>query len=259
MNFRVEIPIYRGPLDLLLYLVRKHELSIADIPIALVTNQYLQYLEILKALDVNSVADFLELASTLIEIKSKVVLPQQEEADEQVIEDPRDELVSRLLEYKRFKDAASLLEDHGQEWQQRFHRIADDLPPRRVDPADQPINEVELWDLVSALNRLLRDNKSIQPTNIVYDDTPIQVHMAHLHRQLVEHGKIQFHDVFPSDAAKMTIIGIFLALLELIRNYHVSAEQADGDPQIWISTREGFQTDVEFEDVDDYAPGKNPA
>ncbi|PQO44819.1 segregation and condensation protein A [Blastopirellula marina] len=256
MSFRVEIPIYRGPLDLLLYLVRKHELDIVNIPIAQVTQQYLSYLEILKAMDVNSVADFLEMASTLIEIKSKLVLPQQEDTDEEAIDDPREQLVERLLEYKRFKDASSLLEDQGRSWQRRFARIADDLPPRRIDVADQPINEVELWDLVSALNRLLRDNKAAQPTNIVYDDTPIRVHMKQVHQRLVTEGKVRFSTLFPADAAKTRIIGIFLALLELIRHYNVLAHQDDDDPEIWITAGEGFQTEVQFEDVDEYESGK---
>lgn len=256
MNFRVEIPIYRGPLDLLLYLVRKHELDIVDIPIAQVTQQYLQYLDILKAMDVNSVADFLEMASTLIEIKSKLVLPQQEAADEETIDDPREQLVERLLEYKRFKDAASLLDDQGRHWQRRFHRMADDLPPRRIDPADQPINEVELWDLVSALNRLLRDNKAVQPTNIVYDDTPIRVHMKYVHGRIVAEEKVRFHTLFSQDATKTRIIGIFLALLELIRHYNVLAHQEDGTTDIWITAGEGFQAEVQFEDVevDEYKP-----
>ncbi|MFN3149053.1 segregation and condensation protein A [Bremerella sp.] len=256
MNFRVEIPIYRGPLDLLLYLVRKHELDIVDIPIAQVTQQYLAYLDILKAMDVNSVADFLEMASTLIEIKSKLVLPQVEDSDEEAIDDPREQLVERLLEYKRFKDAASLLEDQGRNWQRRFTRIADDLPPRKVDMADQPINEVELWDLVSALNRLLKDSKAQQPTNIVYDDTPIRVHMKALHQRIVQEGKVRFHTLFPPDAAKSRIIGIFLALLELIRHYNTLAHQDEGESEIWITAGEGFAAEVQFEDVDEYEPGK---
>lgn len=256
MNFRVEIPIYRGPLDLLLYLVRKHELDIVNIPIAQVTQQYLAYLDILKAMDVNSVADFLEMASTLIEIKSKLVLPQVEDADEETIDDPREQLVERLLEYKRFKDASSLLEDQGRNWQRRFTRIADDLPPRKVDMADQPINEVELWDLVSALNRLLKDNKAQQPTNIVYDDTPIRVHMKAVHERIVQEGKVRFHTLFPPEAAKSRIIGIFLALLELIRHYNTLAHQDEGESEIWLTAGEGFSAKVQFEDVDEYEPGK---
>jgi len=255
MNFRVEIPTYRGPLDLLLYLVRKHELDIVDIPIAKVTRQYLEYLEILQALDVNGVADFLELASTLIEIKSKLVLPTQEEADEQVLDDPRDQLVTRLLEYKRFKDAASLLEDRGRAWQQRFRRMVDDLPPRKIDPAEQPIDEVELWDLVSALNRLLRDNRSVQPTNIVYDDTPIEVYMSDIHQRLATHGEVRFLSLFEKSTEKTKIVGIFLALLELIRNFGVAAQQNDGDQEIWLTPGQNFQKDAAFEKVKDYDHG----
>ena len=108
MDFRVDLSIFRGPLDLLLYLVRKHEVDICDIPIAEVTDQYLEYLAVLEKLDVNAVGDFLALASTLIEIKSQQVLPRNDEVDE-TIEDPRHELVQRLLEYKQFRDAATTL------------------------------------------------------------------------------------------------------------------------------------------------------
>ena len=110
MNFRVDLETYRGPLDLLLYLVRKHEVDVLDIPIALITRQYLEYLEILESLDVDSVGDFLEMASTLVEIKSRLALPNTCE-EEETLEDPRNQLVEQLLEYKKYKDAASMLED----------------------------------------------------------------------------------------------------------------------------------------------------
>src|SRR5687767_3138842 len=107
MDFRVQLDLFRGPLDLLLYLVRKHELDVCDLPIALVTEQYLAHLEVLEQLDVNDVGDFLEVASTLIEIKSQLVLPRADEKAE-AWDDPRDQLVERLLEYKKYKDAASI-------------------------------------------------------------------------------------------------------------------------------------------------------
>ncbi len=112
MSFRVALDIFRGPLDLLLYLVRKHELDILDIPVATIAQQFLAYLEVLQELDVNAVGDFIEMASTLLEIKSRLALPAGEEESEEV-EDPRGELVERLLEYKKFRDAASLLEEQG--------------------------------------------------------------------------------------------------------------------------------------------------
>ena len=113
--------MFRGPLDLLLYLVRKHELDIMDIPVAMVTEQYLSYLEILEELDVDEVGDFIEVASLLIEIKSRMVLPRDEDEQETPLQDdPRDELVARLLEYKKYKDAASILDESGRDWQQRY-------------------------------------------------------------------------------------------------------------------------------------------
>ena len=119
MEFRVDLDTYRGPLDLLLYLVRKHEVDVMDIPIALITQQYLEYLEVLEALDVNAVGEFLEMASTLVEIKSRLVLPHGDE-DEAPLEDPRNQLVEQLLEYKKYKDAASMLEERSRQWQKHY-------------------------------------------------------------------------------------------------------------------------------------------
>ncbi len=119
MNFYVDLDTYRGPLDLLLYLVRKHEVDVMDVRIALVTQQYLEYLEVLEALDVDAVGEFLEMASTLVEIKSRLALPHSSD-DEQPLEDPRNQLVEQLLEYKKYKDAASMLEERSRQWQKHF-------------------------------------------------------------------------------------------------------------------------------------------
>ncbi len=126
-DFRVDLSVFRGPLDLLLYLVRKHEVEITDIPIAAITDQYLQYLAVLEQLDVNMVGDFLAVASLLIEIKSQQVLPRSDEVEGE-LEDPRQELVRRLLEYKKYRDAASMLEERSRDWQQRYPRLGSDLP-----------------------------------------------------------------------------------------------------------------------------------
>ena len=126
MDFRVDLGVFRGPMDLLLYLVRKHELEIVDIPIAEIAEQYLQYIAVLEQLDVDAVGDFLALAATLIEIKSQQVLPRSDEIDEE-IDDPRAELVARLLEYKKYRDAASVLEEQSRRWQQQYARLGSDL------------------------------------------------------------------------------------------------------------------------------------
>jgi segregation and condensation protein A len=251
MDFRVQLDTFRGPLDLLLYLVRKHEVDASNLPIALITEQYLAHLEVLEQLDVNAVGDFLELASTLIEIKSQLVLPRGDEVTDPW-DDPREELVQRLLEYKKYKDAASLLDERSRDWQQHYPRLAGDLPPRHVDPAGQPIQEVELWDLVSALGRILRDSEATRPQAIVYDDTPIQVYMQRIHHKLATHQRTAFSEMFEPGMHKSAIVGVFLAVLELVRHHHVIAEQSREHGEIWIVPGDGFDPAHEIAAADDY-------
>lgn len=251
MSFRVALDIFRGPLDLLLYLVRKHELDILDIPVATITQQFLEYLEVLQELDVNAVGDFIEMASTLLEIKSRMALPAGEEEAEEV-EDPREELVERLLEYKKFRDAASLLEEQGRAWQEHLPRLANDLPPRRIDPAGQPIQEVELWDLVSAFGRIVRDSRATTSPSIVYDDTPIHVYMQRLHQRLVQDRRAAFSQMFYPGMHKTAMIGVFLSILELVRHHSVRTQQEDGHGEIWILPGEAFSETLDVSNVDTY-------
>lgn len=233
MSFRIDLEVFRGPLDLLLYLVRKHEVEIVDIPIATITDQYLEHLAVVEQLDVNSVGDFLEMASTLIEIKSRTVLPRGGEEDE-TVETARQDLVRRLLEYKQFKDAASMLEERSRAWQERFPRLASSQPPRGRELAEEPIQELELWDLVSAFGRIMRDYHVATPSNIVYDDTPIHVYMSRIHDRLKHAGRLAFGDLFEPGMHKSSLIGMFLAVLELIRHHGVRAEQPELHAEIWL-------------------------
>ncbi len=233
MDFRVDLNVFRGPLDLLLYLVRKHEVEICDIPVAMITDQYLAYLAVLEQLDVNAVGDFLALASTLIEIKSQQVLPRADEIQDE-IEDPRQELVRRLLEYKQYRDTASMLEERSRNWQQHYPRLGSDLPPRERNLAEEPIHEVELWDLVSAFGRIIRDTEAARPSSIVYDDTPIHVYMSRIHARLVQQGQLAFSGLFEPGMHKSTLAGIFLAVLELVCHGQVRVEQNDLFGEIWI-------------------------
>src|SRR5689334_19022022 len=184
MRFRVQLDMFAGPLDLLLYLVKKHELEVLEIPIAAVAEQYLEILAVLEQIDVDSVGDFLEVATQLMEIKSRLMLPRHEEIEEEPVDDPRHELVARLLEYKRYKEAASQLEDRARDWQLRFERRVNDLDDEPRGLADEPIGEVELWDLVSAFSRVMREKAAPKPAKIRYDDTPIEVHMERIKMQV---------------------------------------------------------------------------
>jgi len=238
MSFRVELDIFRGPLDLMLYLVRKVELDVSDIALSAVTQQFLEYLAILEQIDVDAVGDFLEVASSLIEIKSRAVLPGEEEVAEE-LEDPRQDLVRRLLEYKQYRDAASMLDERSREWCERYPRMATDVPTRSLSPDERPIQEVELWDLVSAFGRVLKEkHASAGPESIRYDETPIHVYMQRIDERLRRNGRVAFTEFFDTSVHKSALVGMFLAVLELVRHHHALAAQPELFGEIWLEPGE---------------------
>jgi segregation and condensation protein A len=234
MRFRVQLDTFAGPLDLLLYLVRKHELDVLEVPIARVADQYLEILTVIEQIDVDAVGDFLDLATRLMELKARMMLPRQEEAEEQEIEESRQDLVARLLEYKRYKDAASQLEDRQRQWQLRFARRVNDLDDGPRDPADQPIQEVELWDLVSAFSRVMRERAAPKPARIRHDEAPIEVYMQQIADRLAAAPRLAFAEIFPPEGSKGKLVGLFLALLELMRHGRARVEQAELFGNIWV-------------------------
>src|SRR5262245_21673924 len=236
MDYCVELDAFSGPLDLLLYLVRHQEVDILNLPIAEITARFLEFVEVLQVLDLDLIGDFVVMASSLIEIKSRVALPGPEEPPELVApdEDPRADLVRQLLEYKRFKDATRLLEEQAAEWQQRYPRLSDDRPRGGNDPSRDLIKEVELWDLVSALSRVLRKNTESGPGTVVYDDTPIGVYAERIRLRVLAEQRVPFSSFFMGTNSRSRIIGIFLALLELLRHHRFRAEQPQDYHEIWI-------------------------
>ncbi|HPP52282.1 MAG TPA: segregation/condensation protein A, partial [Thermoguttaceae bacterium] len=126
------------------------------------------------------------------------------------------------------------LEERARQWQQRFPRLSRDWDPQEKDPAEQPIHEVELWDLVSAFGRILRESEANQPSSIIYDETPIQVYMARIVERLSVRGHLAFNDLFEPGMHKSTLIGIFLAVLELVRHKQVLLEQNQLFGEIWL-------------------------
>ena len=252
MAFRIDLPAYRGPLDLLLYLVRRHEVALTDMPLAKIVDQYVEYIEILKELDLGDVGDFISLASTLVEMKSQAVLPKVvEEEDEDEIVDPQSELVQRLLQYKEIRDAAAILDEMGSRWQQRYQRMSDDLPTRRVDPGDQPIVDLEIWDLVSAFGRIMREAGGPPQTEVVYDDTPIHVYMQKIHKRLKAQPKIPLVDMVSGGVHKSSVIGWFLATLELTRHHGAAVEQ-DQNGDIVIVRTANYSDDLNVNEIDNY-------
>jgi segregation and condensation protein A len=232
MDYRVELETFQGPLDLLLYLVKRNEVDVRDIPIAKVAEQFLDYLNVLQLIDVEWAGDFLVMAATLMEIKSRLLLPQTEE-DKGGEDDPRLELVRQLLEYKKYKDAAAALEGQAERQLAKLPRQV--TVTHRLDPAHQPLQRVELWDLVSAFGRLMRETLALQPKQIVMDETPMHVHMDGILARLRERQRIPFSDVFTPPHTRGRLLGLFLALLELIRASSIVAEQPEIFGDIWLT------------------------
>lgn len=254
MSFRVELAVYNGPIDLLLYLARRQEVSLMEVSLAKVIDQYGEYLEILQELDLSDIGDFLDLASTLVELKSQAVLPKSveetEQADQQ-IDDPQSELVERLLQYKEIRDAASVLDEMAGRWQMRYERMSDDLPRRRVDPGDQPIADLEIWDLVSAFGRIMREAAGPPQTEVIYDDTPIHVYMKQIHLRLAGHPRVALMDLVDAGVHKSALIGWFLATLELTRHHGAAVEEDESGDIVIVKTGD-YSDSLSVNEVDNY-------
>jgi segregation and condensation protein A len=232
MDYQVDLDVFRGPLDLLLFLVKRHEVDICDIPIARVAEQFLEYLRVMELIDVERAGDFLVMAATLMEIKSKMLLPRGEEVTEEEA-DPRLELVRQLIEYKKFKDAAALLEAQAERQLSRLPRQPAEQPAE-PDPAQQPLRQVELWDLVSAFGRLMRETLALQPQQITVDQTPVHVYMESILERLKNAGRVTFSELFTPPHNRGRLVGLFLAVLELIKGRQVVAEQPESYGEIWM-------------------------
>lgn len=242
-TYRIDLQdLFSGPLDLLLFLVRKHELDILDISLSQIITQFQDYLEVLELIDFDMAADFVVIASTLTEIKSRLVLIRttpEEEEEEEVETDfdanaPNEGLVEKLLEYKRLKDAAQLLQDQALGWQDRYPRLADERPDTKRSPADDFIKDVEVWDLVGTFARIVRKRQSNDVTRLHFDATPVHLYVEQIGKKVRAEGKVLFQSLFEQTADKSQIIGMFLAVLELVRHHKFRALQMVDYGEIWI-------------------------
>lgn len=236
MDYQVELDSFRGPLDLLLYLVKKNEVDLCDIPIAVIAEQFRSYLDFLEWIDVEWAGEFLVMSATLMEMKSKMLLPRNETETEETA-DPRVELVKQLIEYKKFKDATKILDERAEIQVARMPRSPVDKY-QSVSADRQPIRPVELWDLVSAFGRLLQETSAVKPKAIVMDDTPIHIHMERILERLQQVRQIPFRELFQPPYTRGRLLGLFLALLELIKGRRITAAQPEVFGEITLSLLE---------------------
>ena len=247
MDYRVELDVFNGPMDLLLYLIKRDELDILDIPIARITESYFGYLQQMRqasrdhGFDINLAGDFLVMAATLMEIKSAMLLPRQveEAADPNSaaaeLADPRYTLVQQLLEYKRFKDSAALLEQKQQIHENRFRRVPAFRDESSNEPPPLDLEEVQIWDLLQAFTSLMSElGRRPKFHEVVYDDTPIDLHAADIEDRVTREGKLTLRQLFVARKSRSEMIGVFLALLELIREKRILAQQPEDGGEIEI-------------------------
>lgn len=224
MDYRVRLDSFEGPMDLLLHLVKREELDILDISIGKVADQFKDYLEVIQLLDLGFAGEFLVLASKLMEIKSELLLPRQD-AKPQKEGGDRNEIVRQLMEYRKYKEAVELLNEHAETNLQKVPRLALDTPVAARPGFEKPIQEVEIWDLVSAFGRIMRETMAGQTQEIVVDVTPMEVYVDEICERLATIPKMAFRDLFTPPMHKMRLIGIFLAILELIKKHSIQAIQ----------------------------------
>lgn len=227
-DYRVNLEIFAGPLDLLLYLVRKEEVDIYDIPIAGITDQYIRYIEMLKSLDVDLAGDFLVMAATLMQIKSAMLLPKTDpdNLQDNTQDDPRSELIRQLLEYKKFKDAANLLDAAADEHKERFNRSAAIIEQLKGESEPEiDIEQVSIWDLLEAFDSICKAVGNVGDISHISDDTPIDLYQIEILHRLQTEGPLTFERLFEAGTNRVVMIGLFLALLELVREKLVWAEQ----------------------------------
>lgn len=230
---KVRLDIFEGPLDLLLYLIKKEHLNIYDIPIAKVIEQYLQFLELMKLLDINLASEYLVTAANLISIKSKMILPREEEPQEEE-EDPRDELVRKLLEYEKFKEAAEFLRDKEIERNRYFKRPALDSEPGEV------YIEASIFDLISAFKSALKEIPKEIFFEVVKDEFTVEDKIHDLLHLLLVKEKVSLEELFSSAKSKLEIVVTFLAILELIKLKEIAAIQEELFGSILIARRDSI-------------------
>lgn len=231
-SYTIKIPVFEGPFDLLLHLIRENKIDIYDIPIALITSQYLNYIEIMKELNLEIAGEFIVMAATLIYIKSRMLLPPDEEIPPEEIEDPRTELVQRLLEYQKFKEAAISLRNREEEWMKIFRK--ETLSESDAEEEEELyLFDLSLFDLLDAFKKIL-DKAPPEVISITKETLTVKDRMAFIMEIIEGNEAVRFEDFFRDRVTRMQLIITFIALLELIRLGLIRAYQEKAFGNIWI-------------------------
>lgn len=231
-SFHFKLPVFEGPLDLLLHLIKNQKIDIYDIPIVQITRQYMEYIEMLKELDLEIAGEFLVMAATLIHVKSKMLLPPDIAEKEEPAEDPRAELVQRLLEYQSLKDSSEHLRKREEIWKYVFRRGVPDQGDLELEP-EPVLFDANVFDLISAFKKLL-EKAPEQTLEITRETLTITDRINYIVERTENEDGVRFEDLFEGGYTKLTLIVTFLALLEVVRLGLVKTYQEKSFGQIWL-------------------------
>lgn len=246
-DYKVMLDVFEGPLDLLLYLIKRNEVDIHDIPIEVITRQYMEYLDLLRMLDLTIAGEFLVVAATLMMMKSRLLLPVEdrpEMEEEEEEDDPRWDLIRQLVEYKKFKDAAIFLEDLEERQVNVFVREGDGV--LLGSEPDVALRDVGIFDLITAFNEALSNAPQETLREIVADRYTVADRMDYLMTQMRTHGHLSLTTVFSEMQSRAEIITVFLAVLELIKLKQTQAQQEG----VFGEIRLILSTDVEVTEIE---------
>jgi segregation and condensation protein A len=238
-EYRVRFEVFEGPLDLLLYLIRKEEVDIYEVNLTHIATEFVAYLDIMRELDLDIAGEFLVMAATLMLIKSRELLPRDQRPDDQgaeddALEDPRWELIRQLVEYKKFKDAASHLTDLELRTANTFARVPGRIePPEEVAPAG---STATIFDLLGAVNAVLRrfNERTGEQRDVFEDKWTVSEKIESLLTNLRGRGKVRFLELFHAATSRAEVVVTFLALLELMRLRLIQANQTEAFGEITV-------------------------
>ncbi|KAB7708868.1 segregation/condensation protein A [Bacillus aerolatus] len=248
MQYNVKTEVFEGPLDLLLHLIQRLEIDIYDIPMAEITEQYLLFIHAMKELELDLASEYLVMAATLLAIKSKTLLPVHEEEEAEGIweeEDPREELVEQLIEYKKFKEAAKHLQDKEHERGQYFTKAPSDLTAFDDKETAAADLNVTVYDMLGAFHKLLRRKKLKRPYTAALSrqEIPIEKRMDEILSQLKRSRKLfRFEDLFAAGDKELLVVS-FLAVLELMKQNEIAVEQQENFSELFVRAKGGTDDD----------------
>jgi segregation and condensation protein A len=229
ISYSVKLDVFEGPLDLLLFLIKRDKIDIYDIPISHITRQYLEYIMMMKELNLEVAGDFIVMAATLMRIKVKMLLPKTQD---EVEEDPREELVYALIEYRKFKEAAEVLKAKETEQAGWFPRT--DFSFLEKMPEDEILVEASLYDLVSAFKRMLDSSPKETFHTVDYPKVTIEERIEFVWNYLIRKDGVIFTELFSDTPIKLVMVVTFMALLELIRLQKIYIRQTKHFSDIWV-------------------------